>query len=62
MVKVKEFGANFRNIALEHYKKGDSIKDIVNHLANKVHRTTIGRWIKDFERNGIFFAFFYNNN
>ena len=54
MVKVKEFGANFRKIALEHYKKGDSLKDLVNHLANKVHRTTIGRWIKDFERNGNF--------
>ena len=53
MVKVKEFGADFRSLAIEHYMRGDSLTEIGKHLANKVHRTTISRWIKDYERNGL---------
>ena len=48
MVKVKEFGVDIREIALEHHKNGKSHQEIVKCLASRVHKSTICRWINDF--------------
>ena len=33
MVKLKEFGADIRNIAIQHHKNGKSCQEIVKYLA-----------------------------
>jgi transposase len=41
-----------RNIALSHYENGKKAPEIANLLTNKVHRTTIHRWIRQYQQSG----------
>lgn len=53
MVKLKEFGADIRNIAIQHHKNGKSCQEIVKYLAGNVNISTVYRWINQFKTNGI---------
>ncbi|CAF4417671.1 unnamed protein product [Rotaria socialis] len=41
-----------RDIALFHYENGEKAPEIANLLANKVNRTTIYRWIRQYQQSG----------
>ena len=36
---------DLRDIAISHYKNGEKVPEISKLLANKVHRSTIDRWL-----------------
>ncbi|CAF2127356.1 unnamed protein product [Rotaria magnacalcarata] len=44
--------ADIRDIVIAHYKNGKKAPEISNMLANKVHRTTVHRWIQRFNQSG----------
>ena len=43
-----------RNIAVSHYKTGKNAPEIAKLLANKVHRSTIDRWLRRYRQSGSF--------
>src|ERR1700722_5916682 len=47
---------DLREIAISHYKNGKKTSEIVNFLANKVHRATIYRWIRRYDQSGSLVA------
>lgn len=48
MVKSRDV----REIALSHYESGKKAPEIATLLANKVHRTTVHRWIHQYQQSG----------
>ena len=44
---------DLRDIVISHYKNGKKASEIVDFLANKVHRATIYRWIDYSIWNGV---------
>ena len=44
------------DIAITHYKNGKMATEVVLFLANKVHQTTVLRWIRRYDRTGSFSA------
>jgi len=46
MVKSKDV----RDIAISHYKNGKKAPEIAKLLANKVHRSTIDRWLHRYKK------------
>ncbi|CAF1250856.1 unnamed protein product [Rotaria sordida] len=43
---------DLRDVALAHYKNGKKAPEIANALANKVHRSTIHRWLRRYKKSG----------
>ncbi len=52
MVKSEDL----RDIVITHYKNGKTATEIAILLANKVHRTTILRWTRQYDQTGSFCA------
>ncbi|CAF3450178.1 unnamed protein product, partial [Rotaria sp. Silwood2] len=48
MVKIN----HARDVAISHYKNGKKAPEIAKLLANKVHRSTIDRWIRRYKQSG----------
>ena len=47
---------DLREIAIFHYQNGKNTSEIVNFLANKVHRAAIYRWIRRYCHSGSLLA------
>ena len=45
---------DLRDVAVSHYKNGEKAPEIAKILANKVHRSTIDRWITGYRQSGSF--------
>jgi len=45
---------DLRDVAVSHYKNGEKAPEIAKILANKVHRSTIDRWITGYQQSGSF--------
>jgi hypothetical protein len=52
MVKSRDL----RDVAVSHYKNGKKAPEIAKLLANKVHRSTIDRWLTRYRQSGSFEA------
>src|SRR4051794_40521451 len=47
---------DLRDIVISHYNNGKKASEIVDFLANKVHRATIYRWIRRYDQSGSLVA------
>ncbi|CAF4870289.1 unnamed protein product, partial [Rotaria magnacalcarata] len=43
---------DIRDIVISHYKNGKKAPEIATLLANKVHRSTIDRWLHRYKQSG----------
>jgi len=48
MIKSRDL----RDIALSHHQNGGKAPDIAKLLVNKVHRSTIDRWLHRYQQSG----------
>ena len=47
---------DLRDIAISHYKNGEKAPEISKLLANKVHRSTIDRWLHRYKQFGSIYV------
>ena len=47
---------DLRDIAISHYKNGENAPEISKLLANKVHRSTIDRWLHRYKQSGSIYV------
>ena len=47
-------GLDLRKVALFHFQNGKKAPEIAKLLANKVHRSTIDRWLLQYQQTGPF--------
>jgi transposase len=47
---------DIRDIVISHYKDGKKAPEIANLLANKVHRSTIDRWLHRYKQSGSIYV------
>jgi transposase len=47
---------DMREVAISHYKAGKKAPEIANLLANKVHRSTIDRWLHRYKQSGSIYV------
>ena len=45
---------DLRKVALSHFQNGKKAPEIAKLLANKVHRSTIDRWLRRYQQTGSF--------
>ena len=43
---------DLRDISISHYKNGEKAPEISKLLANKVHQSTIDRWLHRYKQSG----------
>ena len=47
---------DLRDIAISHYKNGKKAPEISKLLANKVHQSTIDRWLHRYKQSGSIYV------